>query len=203
MFRREFIAGLSAAFFVATHSSDKAARLAKAAQAQVGVTLTYDPAYTHLTYPSGDVPRSTGVCADVIVRAARDGLSLDLQKLVHEDMLRAFDTYPPRRLWGQQHTDSSIDHRRVPNLETYWQRANAALWTASTATAGDAFPQPLLVGDILTWRLGARLPHVGIVVARNNAQTSIVHNIGGGAQLADLTDLHPHRANGHFRWPTA
>jgi uncharacterized protein len=111
------------------------------------------------------VPRSTGVCADVVIRAARDGLGLDLQKLVHEDMVKHFDAYPARKAWGSRKPDANIDHRRVLNLETYWTRAGARLWAADAPTPGDAFPKPIEVGDILTWLLDARLPHVGIVVS--------------------------------------
>lgn len=122
-------------------------RLAIAARTQIGVTRAYDPSYTRINYPNGDVPRSTGVCADVIIRAARDAFGLDLQELVHKDMLRAFDAYPSRRTWGNRQPDSSIDHRRVLNLETYWQRVGAQLWFAKTSIEGDEFPNPLDVGD--------------------------------------------------------
>jgi uncharacterized protein len=69
-----------------------------AARAQVGVTTIYDPAYVALAFPGGDVPRERGVCTDVIVRAYRDGLGLDLQALVNADMRAAFSAYP--RTWG-------------------------------------------------------------------------------------------------------
>lgn len=45
--------------------------LVTAAREQVGVTLSYDPAYRRLSYPNGDVPLNTGVCTDVIIRALR------------------------------------------------------------------------------------------------------------------------------------
>jgi uncharacterized protein len=177
-------------------------RLVHAARTQVGVTLSYDPRYTHLAYPNGDVPRSTDVCADVVIRAARDAFGLDLQKLVHEDMLRAFDAYPARKVWGSREPDANIDHRRVLNLQTYWKRANAQQWSASAPTPGDGFPKPLEVGDIVTWLLDARLPHVGIVVS-TGITPRIVHNIGNGAEETPLAAFHPHRAAGHYRWPEA
>lgn len=178
-------------------------RLAQAARAQIGVTRGYDPNYTRVAYPNGDVPRSIGVCADVILRAARDGLGLDLQKLVHEDMLKAFDTYPSRRTWGNRGPDANIDHRRVLNLETYFERVHARLWSATAPTPGDAFSKTLEIGDILTWRLltgkGASLPHIGIVSATGPAQ--VVHNIGNGTEETPLAAFQPHRAAAHFRWP--
>jgi len=175
-------------------------RLADAARAQVGVTTGYNPAWTKLTYPGGDVPRSTGVCADVVIRAARDGLGLDLQKLVHEDMMKNFDAYPARKTWGSHKPDENIDHRRVLNLEAYWTRAGARLWNAASPMPGDAFPKHIEVGDILTWLLDARLPHVGMVVSTGLAETIMVHNIGNGAEETALSAFHPHRAAGHYRW---
>ena len=75
------------------------------------------PSYRAIPYPNGDVLRSTGVCSDVVVRAARDAWRADLQQLIHEDMTRNFDAYPSRRAWGLKGPDSNIDHRRVLNLE--------------------------------------------------------------------------------------
>src|SRR5277367_1303501 len=135
MLRRAFLStGLAALW---SPGSSKGAKLAAAASNQLGVTTGYDPNYTRIPYPSGDVPRTTGVCADVIVRAARDALALDLQKLLHEDMSRNFAAYP--RTWNLQHPDSNIDHRRVLNLEVFWRRQNAQLWAASSKTSGEAF----------------------------------------------------------------
>jgi uncharacterized protein YijF (DUF1287 family) len=211
MERRSFLGGLAAFGFVAGRLSKpwagsgvaaqtKGQRLADAALGQVGVTVGYDPTWSHLSYPGGDVPRSTGVCADVVIRAARDGLGLDLQKLVHEDMVKHFDAYPARKAWGSKGPDANIDHRRVLNLEAYWTRAGARLWAASEPVAGDGFPKPLDVGDIVTWLLDARLPHVGIVVSAGEHRR-VVHNIGRGAEESALEEFFAQRAAGHYRWP--
>jgi uncharacterized protein len=183
-------------------------RLAIAARAQVGITTGYDPTWTAIGYPSGDVPRSTGVCADVVIRAARDGLGLDLQRLVHEDMMKHFDEYPARRTWGSRHPDANIDHRRVLNLESYFRRSGACLWHANGPLPGDEFPKAIETGDILTWLLDAQLPHIGIVVdtsrsgiASHNLECQVVHNIGRGTEQSRLSEFHPHRAVGHYRWP--
>ena len=176
-------------------------RLVAAARKQIGVTTSYDPNYTRISYPNGDVPRSTGVCADVIIRAARDAFSLDLQKLVHEDMLRYFAAYPAHKTWGEAHPDANIDHRRVLNLETYWRRNGAQVWAASAPTPGDAFPNPA-VGDIVTWLLDARLPHVGIV-SNIDPQGTVIHNVGNGAEETLLSAFHLHRAVALCRWPAS
>jgi len=202
MQRRDFFGGLAAltASRVAFAAATNGQRLADAARAQLGVTTGYDPTWTKLSYPNGDVPRTTGVCADVVIRAARDALGLDLQKLVHEDMVQHFDAYPARKAWGSRAPDTNIDHRRVLNLETYWTRTGARLWAAETPTPGDGFPKPIEVGDIVTWLLDARLPHVGIVVTEGR-QPHVVHNIGRGSEQSSLEAFSAHRAAGHYRWP--
>lgn len=216
MQRRNFL-GIVVAAFVAEKlgwaaNSTQGERLSAAARAQVGVTTSYDPTWTSITYPGGDVPRSTGVCADVVIRAARDGLGLDLQKLVHEDMMKHFDAYPARKAWRQTVPDTNIDHRRVLNLQTYFARAGAQVWAATSHVPGDAFPRPLAAGDILSWILDSGQTHIGMVVsapvsARGGATNSggarsrVVHNIGRGAEESALSDFWPHRAFGHYRWP--
>ena len=180
----------------------------------MGVTTGYDPGWSAIPYPGGDLPRNTGVCADVVIRAARDGLGLDLQKLVHDDMMKHFDAYPAREAWRQTRPDSNIDHRRVLNLQTYFERAGAERWVATGRVPGDGFPMPLVVGDILSWILYSGQPHIGIVVAvqfpgragsANLRETSprVVHNIGRGAEESLLAAFRPNRAFGHYRWPVA
>lgn len=205
MYRRTFIFGSAAACLLARPNAFAAPtsgqKLAAAARAQVGVTTGYDPTWTHIAYPNGDVPRSTGVCADVIIRAARDALSLDLQQLVHEDMVRNFDAYPARKAWGSRKPDTNIDHRRVLNLEAYFTRAGARLWASTAPTPGDQFPPPLEPGDIVTWMLDARLPHIGIIASAPPSGATAVHNIGRGAEESPLAAFQPHRAVAHYRWP--
>lgn len=79
-----------AANFAFAFSAEK---LVQDARAQVGRTLFYDPSYSRLAYPMGDVDMMKGVCTDVVVRALR-GQDIDLQRLIHEDMSANFSTYP-------------------------------------------------------------------------------------------------------------
>ena len=215
MNRRAILRGLAGAAtlhrFAWASPQSAGEKLAAAARAQVGITTGYDPAWTLIRYPNGDVPRSTGVCADVVIRAARDALGLDLQLLVHEDMMKHFDAYPARRTWGSQRPDTNIDHRRVLNLEAFFQRNGACRWRSTVHTSGDGFPRLLELGDIVTWLLDARLPHIGIIVATpgttsataatRNPECQVVHNIGRGAEQSVLAEFHSHRAIGHYRWP--
>ena len=203
MYRHTFIFGSVAAWLAARllAGTTTGQKLAGAARAQIGITTGYDPTWTHIAYPGGDVSRSTGVCADVIIRAARDALGLDLQKLVHEDMAKNFDAYPARRTWGSKTPDTNIDHRRVLNLEAYFTRAGARLWRAPAPTPGDQIPPPIEPGDIVTWLLDARLPHIGIVASTPVSGATVVHNIGRGTQESPLAEFALERAVAHYRWP--
>lgn len=167
-------------------------KLVKAAESQIGVTLTYDAAYRKIAYPGGDVPREIGVCTDVIVRAYRDGLGIDLQQLVHEDMKKAFAAYP--KLWGLTSTDRNIDHRRVPNLRTFFQRRGAAV--AITTSGTDYRP-----GDIVSQILPDGRPHIGLVSGQTNAAGNaplLIHNIGRGTRAEDI--LFALDITGHYRF---
>lgn len=166
------------------------ANLLAAAAAQVGVTVSYDPAYTRIGYPGGDVPIERGVCTDVVVRAYRV-LGIDLQRLVHEDMRRAWAAYP--KLWGLRAPDRNIDHRRVPNLATFFTRHGQSL-RVSQSDASLYAP-----GDIVTWRLPSGVPHIGLVTGeRRDGRPLIVHNIGAGTQIED--GLFAFTITGHYRF---
>lgn len=172
------------------------ARLARAAQAQLGVTTEYESAYVALDYPGGDVPRETGVCADVIVRAFRDGLDVDLQQRLHDDMTEALDAYPA--LWGLERPDANIDHRRVPNLEAWFARQGARVWTGRSG--GADFPDAIETGDLLAWRSDGGASHIAIVT-RGGDSPLILHNAGYGAMQHALWPMGFWRpAVGHYRW---
>jgi uncharacterized protein len=190
--RRVFLGGLAALpIAVVAQPASRAQQLIAAARRQVGVTLTYDPAYSRLSFPGGDVPRARGVCTDVLIRAYRDALGLDLQALVNADMRRAFGAYPKR--WGLARPDRNIDHRRVPNLQTFLRRKGVA--RPVTGSAADWAP-----GDIFTSLIDGRLPHTGIVSDRRGAggRPQVIHNIGQGAREEDALFAYP--LTGHYRW---
>lgn len=165
-------------------------RLTDAARHQIGVTTVFDPSYTPLAFPGGDLPRDRGVCTDVVVRALRDAWNIDLQLAVNRDMQASFTDYPS--LWGARHPDRNIDHRRVANLQTLFARLGAALPLTDE-------PTPYLPGDIVTWSLPGNLAHIGIVSDRITAQGTplILHNIGHGAQEEDILFAYP--MTGHYR----
>jgi len=191
-------AGVALAARLVLADETPAEKLIAAARAQIGVTLIYDPNYVSMAYPGGDIDRRYGVCADVIVRAYRDALALDLQELLHGDMKRNFAAYPAT--WGLDKPDSNIDHRRVLNIETFLKRRGAQLWrNKGKVTDGAEFPEPLLAGDIVSWRLGGRLPHIAFIGETGEAP-SVIHNIGWGAREDALSDLSPQLPVGHYRW---
>lgn len=166
-------------------------RLSKAALELTKQIVNYDLSYFTIVYPNGDVPTNKGVCTDVIIRAYRK-LGIDLQKEVHEDMKLNFSKYP--KIWGLSKTDRNIDHRRVPNLMTFFTRHGTV--KPITNNASDYLP-----GDIVCWNLGGSVTHIGIVVNRKSADGKrylIVHNIGGGQVLADC--LFEFKIIGHYQY---
>lgn len=151
----------------------------------------YDPAYYTIAYPGGDVANDRGVCTDVVIRAYRH-LGIDFQQLIHEDMQQNFSAYPQR--WGSKSPDKNIDHRRVPNIETFLARKGASLPISHRAV--DYRP-----GDLVTWRLTGGLPHIGIVSDRHapgSDRPLILHNIGAGTAADDIIFAYP--IAGHFRY---
>jgi uncharacterized protein YijF (DUF1287 family) len=167
----------------------KTLELITSARAQIGVTVSYDAAYRVLEYPGGDVPKETGVCTDVVVRALREQ-SFDLQKEMHEDMKREFSAYPRR--WGLKKPDRNIDHRRVPNMMTYFRRQG---WSVPVTKKAEDYA----AGDLVTWDLGGDLPHIGIISDRRTPEgvPLVIHNIGRGTQEEDI--LFSYTITGHYR----
>lgn len=172
-------------------SSDAIKKLLSSAREQSTITKSYDPRYVQIAFPGGDVPRETGVCSDVIIRAFR-AVDIDLQKLVHEDMAKNFVVYPRR--WNLSRPDTNIDHRRVPNLMMYFSRLGKALPIIESERHFQA-------GDIVAWDLGKGQTHIGIASDARKlfAQRSLIfHNIGAGVQHEDV--LFKWRVIGHYRY---
>ena len=170
-------------------------RVVAAAIERAQLIVRYDSAYVRIPYPNGDVPADTGVCTDEIIRIYR-AVGIDLQKEVHEDMEANFSTYPNQARWGLAHTDTSIDHRRVPNLMVFFSRKGQKL--PLSLRAEDYSP-----GDLVTWDLGGNVPHIGMVIDRKSPQSGhrlIIHNIGAGPKIEDV--LFNWRITGHYRYPS-
>src|SRR5215469_15766118 len=170
-------------------------RLVAAAVERTHHVVHYNSAYVRIAYPGGDVPADTGVCTDEIIRIYR-AVGIDLQKEVHEDMQANFSTYPNQARWGLAHTDTNIDHRRVPNLMVFFGRKGQRL--SLSLRAEDYAP-----GDLVTWDLGGNVPHIGMVIDRKSPQSGhhlIMHNIGAGPKIEDV--LFNWRITGHYRYPS-
>jgi len=168
-------------------------KLSAAAMERTHHIVRYDPKYVRIPYPGGDVPADTGVCSDEVIRAYR-ALGIDLQKEVHEDVAGNFSAYPSHIRWMLFHPDPNIDHRRVPNLMVFFSRKGTSL-PVSTRTE-DYEP-----GELVTWDLGGGVPHIGIVVDRQAAQSGrymVVHNIGAGPKMEDV--LFSWKITGHYRY---
>ena len=183
-----------------SHSSDVApeadkviAVLVKAAKERTLHEVTYNGSYFSISYPNGDIPSNIGVCTDLVIRAFRKA-GVDLQKKVHEDMAKNFDLYPSRKIWGLTGPDKNIDHRRVPNLQVFFERYGVSLEISEDA-------KDYLPGDLVTWMLPGKLPHIGIVIderAGDGDRLLIAHNIGAGPKINDILFDYP--ITGHYRY---
>lgn len=174
-----------------TNRDSFALRLVDAAIERTTHQVAYDGGYRSIPYPGGDVPDDVGVCTDLLVRAYR-AVGFDLQRLVHEDMTAEFATYPDH--WGLTAPDPNIDHRRVPNLQTFFRRHGTVLLVTDD-------PEGYRAGDIVTWMLPGNLPHIGLVTDRTSAdgrRPLIVHNIGNGPKIEDALFKFP--VTGHYRY---
>ena len=166
-------------------------RLSEAAITLTKTAVKYDGRYLSIKYPNGDVPANKGVCTDVVIRAYRK-LGIDLQQDVHEDMKKNFKLYP--KIWGLKNTDTNIDHRRVPNLQVFFTRKGQSLGISQKAS-------DYKTGDLVTWMLNGKLPHIGIVTNRKSSdgkRNLIVHNVGAGQVLEDC--LFTYEISGHYRY---
>ena len=166
-------------------------RLVAAALERTKHSVTYEGSYRKIAYPGGDVPDDIGVCSDVVIRAYRQ-VGIDLQKEVHEDMKGSFSLYPKN--WGLKRTDTNIDHRRVPNLQVFFRRHGAELPVSKD-------PGHYLPGDLVTWTVQGRLPHIGIVSDSKTLlkkRPLMIHNIGRGPVLEDMLFEYP--ITGHYRF---
>ncbi len=167
--------------------------LAAAALAHSGSDVSYDPSYYKIAYPNGDVPSGKGVAADVVIRCYRR-MGIDLQVLVHEDMVQDFRPYP--QLWDATAPDPNIDHRRVENLQKFFERKGETL--APSRNASDYRP-----GDIVVWSLANADAHIGIIVPGPGGRANeawVVHNLGAGVKWENVLFDYP--VQRHFRYPS-
>jgi len=152
--------------------------------------VVYDGSYRRIDYPNGDVPPHIGVCTDVIIRAYRK-VGIDLQKELHEDIVKNLSKY--KRV---DKPDPNIDHRRVPNLATFFKRHGKVLPITDN-------PDDYKPGDIIWWNLAnnGSLNHIGMVVDKKSLDGKrylVVHNIGGGQNIDDF--LFGAKIIGHYSY---
>jgi uncharacterized protein YijF (DUF1287 family) len=152
----------------------------------------YIERYVSIKYPGGDVPRTEGVCTDTVVRAIRNS-GLDLQKEVHEDILRAPKAYPM-----VEKVDASINHRRVRTILPWFQRH----W--KTLPAGERY----LPGDVVFFDTFPSKPgpdHLGVVADTPGPKglPLVINNWTDGAVDAEMDLLSWVPVTHHFRAPPA
>jgi len=169
---------------------DLAKAIVEGARYEVEKGVRYDASYRQIAFPMGDVPPEVGACTDVVIRALRHA-GYDLQELLNEDMKAHFNLYPQH--WGLSAPDPNIDHRRIPNLITFFRRHGTEI-----EVSGDY--EEYEPGDIVFWVFENGLDHCGIVSERTtqDGRPLVIHNAG----LAREEDaLFKWRIVAHFRYP--
>ncbi len=148
----------------------------------------YIERYVSIPYPNGDVPRTEGVCSDTVIRALRNA-GIDLQKEVHDDILRAPQAYPM-----VEKVDTSINHRRVRTLLPWFVRH----WKTLPPTAR-YLPGDVVFFDTFPQREGP--DHLGIVsdTISSTGHPMIINNWTDGATDAEMDLLAFVPVTHHFR----
>jgi uncharacterized protein YijF (DUF1287 family) len=149
----------------------------------------YTEGYVQLSYPLGDVPRAIGVCSDTIVRAYRNA-GIDLQSSVAEDIRAAPSAYP-----GIRRPNTSIDHRRVKTLLTWFLRH------VPQVRGGPSRPGDVVFLDTFPSRPGP--DHVGIISDRTapSGQPFVINNWTVGYQEGEMDLLPSIPVTHRFRMP--
>jgi uncharacterized protein YijF (DUF1287 family) len=167
-------------------------RVAAAALAYPGHEILHDSTYYQISYPNGDLPSGKGYAPDLVIRSLRK-VGVDLQQEVHDDMAAHFRLYP--QLWNAKGPDTNIDHRRVANLQRFFERKAEVLTTSQDV----ADYQP---GDIVVWILPNADKHIGIVVpgpGQYIGQPWVVHHMSDGVKWENT--LFEYKIEAHFRYP--
>ncbi len=172
-------------------TSRTATKILEGAKIQAREGATYTVGYFKIGYPNGDIDRNKGVCTDVVIRALRHA-GYDLQRLIHEDMGKRFNTYPRR----EKSRDRNIDHRRCPNQIWFFKTYGKTLTNKVSAETLRHW-QP---GDIVYWKLDSGLDHTGVISDRKNSRGEpyVIHNLG---RCAEEDVLMAWKIVGHYRYP--
>ncbi len=172
-----------------------AARIVAGARLSVERAPRYDPAYVELAYPGGDAPLDQGGAVDVVIRALRHA-GVDLQRVLHEDVVANLDAYPINE------PDPSIDHRRLRNLVPLFERQAESLPTG--ADGGWA------AGDVVFWDRNSDgiAGHIGVVTDETgpSGQLLVVHHHRSAGDFAGTPGAEDVLLRwpvvGHYRWPS-
>jgi uncharacterized protein YijF (DUF1287 family) len=169
-------------------------KIVERARAEIGTVLFYDNSWMQTSgYPMGDVPEDRGACTDVVVRSLRS-VGIDLQQLVHEDVLANPTAY------AISQPDIHIDHRRVGSMFTFFQRNSMPLPLDARNRKNWQTFRP---GDIVffAWSFGRLAPpeHVGVVSDKKGPRGLPLVIQNGGPRPLESDTLDRGKIVGHFR----
>jgi len=179
--------------------TDAQVKILACAERQVVRGVRIRRAYQKISYPWGDIPEYQGTSPDLIIRCLR-AVGLDLQQLIHIDRTRYSKRYP-LRIWKNRRANTSIDHRRMPNLYTFIRYYMKPLPTLADSVKKRARFQP---GDFVFWVApgGGEYPGMaGIVTDRRDRDgiPRVVTITRADLRMTDSHRLTDWRVMGHFR----
>lgn len=179
--------------------TDTQASLVSCAEGQVARAVRLSTLYHPISYPWGDVPDHLATSADLVVRCLREA-GLDLQQMIHLDRLSHPERYP-LHLWAQNRADTSIDHRRLPNLFSFMKRHVQPL---SGLTDSPEKRATFLPGDLIFWALGQTSEFPGLVGLVTDRRDSgglplVVTLLPEDRQMSDHHLLNDWTIMAHFR----
>ena len=174
-----------------TLSAREEGALVARARLELDRVTVYDNSWQEIpTYPMGDIPSNRGACTDVVVRSLRE-IGIDLQVLVHEDILRDMRGY------NLSFTDTNIDHRRVGTMFTFFSRN--AMTLSSDLHDKSAWRPGDIVFVAWQWMRGSPPEHVGILSDKIGPRGLPLVIENGGPKPIEQDSLGRGKVVGHFR----
>jgi uncharacterized protein YijF (DUF1287 family) len=154
-------------------------------------------------YNGGDPPPELAICTDIIARAFREA-GFNLRDLVNEDIIKNFNSYPLRQIWGQNVADPNIDYRRIQNMEIFFKRNANVLFTNFNSSDYENL-ETWLPGDVVFFDMDkdGYSDNAGILSDKTTriGVLKVIYNYIDPGYTIEKDILGKVKITGHFRYP--
>jgi uncharacterized protein YijF (DUF1287 family) len=154
-------------------------------------------------YNGGDPPPEIAICTDIIARAFREA-GFNLRDLVNEDIVKNFNSYPLRQIWGQNVADPNIDYRRIQNMEIFFKRNANVLLTNFNSSDYENL-ETWLPGDVVFFDMDkdGYSDNAGILSDKTTRRgvLKVIYNYIDPGYTVEKDILGKVKITGHFRYP--